>query len=96
MEGYGIERGQLTRKQTSVAAPHISTALSPLNFTDPLRFVPERWLGDPRYKNDKLAASQPFSLGARSCVGKVSTCLFPFWLPLFQNLGDEEVQRRVS
>ncbi|KAE9371162.1 toxin biosynthesis cytochrome P450 monooxygenase [Stipitochalara longipes BDJ] len=57
-------------ERTSVAAPHIATSLSPLNFTNPQTFIPERWLDDPQHRHDKLAASQPFSLGARSCVGK--------------------------
>ena len=35
-------------------------------------FAPERWLGDNRFANDDLAACQPFSLGPRGCLGKVS------------------------
>jgi cytochrome P450 len=43
---------------------------SPRNFTDPLSFVPERWTGDERFKNDERAALQPFSVGSRDCLGK--------------------------
>lgn len=32
-------------------------------------FVPERWLGDPTYQDDNRSAHQPFSLGARNCLG---------------------------
>jgi len=43
-----------------------------------LEFIAERWTGDPRYKNDKLAASQPLSIGARSRVGKMCAPFFLF------------------
>ena len=50
---------------TSWAATH-----SPKNFALPEEFVPERWLDDPRFANDDKQASQPFSMGARNCIGK--------------------------
>ncbi|KAI6090278.1 cytochrome P450 [Hypoxylon rubiginosum] len=37
---------------------------------DPFEFVPERWMGDPKYKDDKLDAMQPFSVGPRNCIGR--------------------------
>ncbi|KAH7013966.1 cytochrome P450 [Ilyonectria destructans] len=42
----------------------------PTNFTDPEAFIPERWLGDPRFAEDKTDALQPFSYGPRNCIGK--------------------------
>ena len=39
-------------------------------FKDPLAFVPERWMGDDKYKDDQHAALQPFSVGSRDCLGK--------------------------
>ncbi|OTA65405.1 cytochrome P450 [Hypoxylon sp. EC38] len=39
-------------------------------WTDPYEFKPERFLGDPRYKNDRFDAMQPFSVGPRNCIGK--------------------------
>ena len=56
--------------QTAVSAPHYPMYVSPLNFKDPLDFVPERWMGDERYAGDRKAALQPFSNGARDCLGK--------------------------
>lgn len=50
---------------TSWAATH-----SAKNFALPEGFVPERWLDDARFVNDDRPASQPFSMGARNCVGK--------------------------
>ena len=41
---------------------------SDLNFHQPNEFVPERWI-DSDCKDTK-AASQPFSLGARGCLGR--------------------------
>lgn len=41
---------------------------NPKYFHDPAIFSPERWI-DPECK-DNLAASQPFSIGSRACVGK--------------------------
>ena len=43
---------------------------STLNFTLPNEFVPERWLGDPRFKDDHIDAFQPYSVGPRNCIGK--------------------------
>lgn len=43
---------------------------NPEYFESPEEFIPERWLGDPRYKNDRLEGFQPFSIGPRDCIGK--------------------------
>ena len=40
------------------------------NFKDPNDFVPERWLGDDRYKLDRREILQPFAMGPRNCLGK--------------------------
>lgn len=42
----------------------------PDHFKQPEEFIPERWLGDPRFKNDKKDVFQPFSVGPRNCIGK--------------------------
>ena len=39
-------------------------------FPDPDEFIPERWLGDPRYANDRRDILYPFSTGSRNCIGK--------------------------
>ncbi|KAL2874085.1 hypothetical protein SGCOL_010766 [Colletotrichum sp. CLE4] len=41
-----------------------------INFTKPLEYHPERFLGDPRFANDRLDAFQPFSMGHADCVGR--------------------------
>ncbi|KAI6606421.1 hypothetical protein MCOR12_001092 [Pyricularia oryzae] len=42
----------------------------PNSFNLPESFVPERWLGDGRFMNDRLDAVEFFSTGPRSCIGK--------------------------
>lgn len=53
-----------------VAVPGWAACHSPLNFCDPGSFVPERWLGDSRYADDRREASQPFNIGPRGCIGR--------------------------
>ncbi|KAI1254530.1 hypothetical protein MGN70_003935 [Eutypa lata] len=54
---------------------YFAAARSPRFFVDPLKFRPERWLSpdhpkfNPRYKDDNLKASKPFSQGPRGCPG---------------------------
>ncbi|KAL9105033.1 MAG: hypothetical protein Q9187_008831 [Circinaria calcarea] len=40
------------------------------NFSAPDEFIPERWMGDERFVDDRRDVMQPFSFGARNCVGK--------------------------
>ncbi|KAK3056238.1 hypothetical protein LTR09_002745 [Extremus antarcticus] len=42
----------------------------PEHFKNAYEFHPERWLGDPEYKDDNLDALEPFSVGPRNCLGK--------------------------
>ncbi|KAK0507255.1 hypothetical protein JMJ35_010293 [Cladonia borealis] len=43
---------------------------SKTNFKNPDNDVPERWLDDPDYVSDQRQVLQPFSYGARNCIGK--------------------------
>ncbi|KAK3984335.1 cytochrome P450 [Cladorrhinum sp. PSN332] len=62
VDGYRLPAG------TWVSTNAFAAARSPDNFKDATEFKPERWLAmDP---SDNLDASQPFSLGTRSCIGK--------------------------
>lgn len=60
----------LEQTQTSVAVPQWASYQSSSNFRDPQKFVPERWLGDPRYADDVRGVLQPFSVGPRNCIGR--------------------------
>ncbi|OCK84504.1 isotrichodermin C-15 hydroxylase [Lepidopterella palustris CBS 459.81] len=55
---------------TSVYVSQHAAYHSSRNFVDPESFVPERWLGDKRFADDKKATYQPFSFGPRICLGK--------------------------
>lgn len=61
--------GRFVPGRTLVSVAHMATYRSPDNFRDPEKFVPERWMGDERYKDDRREALQPFSLGPRNCIG---------------------------
>lgn len=40
------------------------------SWAKPFEFIPERFLGDERFRNDKQASMKPFSVGPRDCIGK--------------------------
>jgi cytochrome P450 len=63
--GYWIPGG------VSVHAPHYATSRFPGYFTEPDDFHPERWLGDERFRDDRLDAVQPFNVGPQNCLGQV-------------------------
>ena len=62
--------GHYIPEGTSVYVSQHATNHSTRNYKDPELFVPERWLGDERYKNDKRESFSPFSFGPRNCIGK--------------------------
>ncbi|KAL9615682.1 MAG: hypothetical protein Q9160_009340, partial [Pyrenula sp. 1 TL-2023] len=80
VDGYFVPEG------TTVSTNPFAASLSPLNFSLPWSFRPERWLGSSTNENndeagdgygdgagratDILSASRPFSLGPRGCIGK--------------------------
>jgi len=55
---------------TAVSVSQWAANRSSANFTLPESFIPERFLGDPRFSSDKRSAFQPFSFGPRNCVGR--------------------------
>ncbi|KAF3764261.1 trichothecene C-15 hydroxylase [Cryphonectria parasitica EP155] len=69
-EGGDVFCGTYLPENTVIDIWQFAMSRSPKNFTLPDSFIPERWLGDARFANDKREASQPFSHGPRNCVGK--------------------------
>ncbi|KAE9366288.1 cytochrome P450, partial [Stipitochalara longipes BDJ] len=68
-EGTVIGAYQVPPK-TAVVDSQYAASHSSRNFRNPKSFVPERWLDDPAFENDDKAASHPFSLGPRNCIGR--------------------------
>ncbi|KAI7712361.1 putative P450 monooxygenase [Hortaea werneckii] len=64
VSGYYLPEG------TAVSVSHYPAYHSESNFKNAESFVPERWMGDPMYANDKRSGHQPFSFGPRNCLGK--------------------------
>ncbi|KAI0023554.1 cytochrome P450 [Xylariomycetidae sp. FL0641] len=69
-EGGQIIVGRWVPAGTYLSVHHFSAYHSATNFRDPDSFLPERWLGDPRYADDNVDVFQPFSYGPRNCIGQ--------------------------
>jgi cytochrome P450 len=69
LEGAVIS-GKHVPANISVSVHHLATYRSTSNFLNSQSFIPERFLGDPKYANDNFAALQPFSTGPRNCIGR--------------------------
>ncbi|KAF3760410.1 benzoate 4-monooxygenase cytochrome P450, partial [Cryphonectria parasitica EP155] len=69
-EGGDTVDGHFLPAGTIVSTNPVAASLSPRNFTEPLAFKPERWLGTDPQSEDILAATQPFSVGPRGCLGR--------------------------
>lgn len=69
--GGAVLNGEYVPAGTFVAIPIYAASRSPSNWAEPNSFIPERWLGeDPKFKDDRRDASQPFSYGPRNCIGR--------------------------
>jgi len=62
--------GRFVSPGTAVSVNQYTTYHSPTNFIEPNSFIPERFLGDPKFDLDKKDALQPFSVGPRNCLGR--------------------------
>lgn len=71
-EGGAVVCGEWIPAGTRVGVHHLATYRNEALFRKPYEFHPERWLGDPEFKDDQLDALEPFSVGPRNCLGKVS------------------------
>src|SRR6266702_304812 len=60
-------RCMLTRSQAVVGQSSLYVHRSPAVFSDPVVFIPDRWLGEDAKTHE--ASLVPFSKGPRSCIG---------------------------
>ncbi|KAL9115765.1 MAG: hypothetical protein Q9227_000133 [Pyrenula ochraceoflavens] len=74
-----IISGRWIPKGTVVIINHFCSNTSTRNFTAPFSFIPDRWLGNPTFKDDKTDVVQPFSVGPRNCPGKMCETLLLPW-----------------
>ncbi|KAI4592231.1 hypothetical protein KJ359_011383 [Pestalotiopsis sp. 9143b] len=68
--GGALVDGRFVAQGTQVAVWQWAISHDPNHWTRPEEFCPGRFLGDPEFKDDKLDAMQPFSVGPRNCIGR--------------------------
>ncbi|KAF2209116.1 hypothetical protein CERZMDRAFT_114084 [Cercospora zeae-maydis SCOH1-5] len=64
LKGFHLPEG------TRVAIYQLATYRDPGLWHQPDTFHPGRWLGDPQFAGDHVAAFEPFSTGPRACSGQ--------------------------
>ncbi|QYT03602.1 hypothetical protein H0G86_010550 [Trichoderma simmonsii] len=69
-EGGAMIAGEYVPEDTIVEVWQWPLFHNPNYWTQPDDFIPERWLGDPNFANDRRECFQPFSTGPRNCIGK--------------------------
>jgi cytochrome P450 len=74
--------GHYMPEGTAVYVSQHAAYHSERNYKDPEAFVPERWLGDEKYKDDKRETWNPFSFGPRNCLGKKYVALVSLYSSL--------------
>ncbi|KAK4507480.1 hypothetical protein PRZ48_001215 [Zasmidium cellare] len=102
-KGGATVSGTFIPEDTTMSIHQFSTYRSEEHFKNPYEFHPERWLGDPEYKDDHLDAMEPFSVGPRNCIGKnlawhemrllLCTALLSFDLELCEESWDWKDQK---
>ncbi|MCJ1351257.1 MAG: hypothetical protein MMC33_001241 [Icmadophila ericetorum] len=73
-KGGAVIAGRHVPEGTFVGVSQYAAYRSPLNFTKPNAFHPERWLpseaSNSEFANDQLSVMQPFFVGNRGCLGQ--------------------------
>ncbi|KPM37985.1 Isotrichodermin C-15 hydroxylase [Neonectria ditissima] len=69
-KGGAMIDGDYVPGGTSVAVNHYAAYHSPLNFSRPNEFIPERFIDTAAFPDDRRDVLQPFSVGPRNCIGK--------------------------
>ncbi|KAI1352187.1 cytochrome P450 [Xylaria sp. FL0043] len=69
-KGGALVDGRFVPQDTIVSVFQWAVNHDERYWTEPEKFAPERWMNDPKYKNDQLDAMQAFSVGPRNCIGR--------------------------
>ncbi|KAK3301896.1 cytochrome P450 [Chaetomium strumarium] len=69
-EGGDTVDGIFLPAGTIVSTNPVAASLDSRYFSEPMAFKPGRWLASSGNTRDNLAATQPFSLGPRACLGR--------------------------
>ncbi|KAI4730515.1 putative P450 monooxygenase [Aureobasidium sp. EXF-10728] len=67
-QGGDTVDGHMIPEGITVSTNPFAASMSSINFKDPFKFSPDRWLGNNEL--DDLDATQPFSYGPRACMGR--------------------------
>lgn len=59
-------------QDTQISVHQYATFHSERNFKNASQFRPSRWMGVKEYENDRLDCVEPFQVGPRACLGRVS------------------------
>ncbi|EFQ99066.1 isotrichodermin C-15 hydroxylase [Nannizzia gypsea CBS 118893] len=104
-KGGDFISGHWVPEKTSVYVTQYAANHSSRNFTEPSSFIPERWLGDPRFSGDNFAVFNPFSYGPRNCIGKnlaaaemrlvVAKMIWNFDLELHPDTKNDWIKQKV-
>ncbi|TLD16231.1 uncharacterized protein PgNI_02622 [Pyricularia grisea] len=65
-----VINGNIIPQGTFVAIWQWPIYYSEKNFSKPLEYYPERFLGDPEFSRNRLDAVQPFNTGHANCIGR--------------------------
>ncbi|KAL2851865.1 cytochrome P450 [Aspergillus pseudoustus] len=69
-KGGATVMGEFVPENTYVSIHHWALYHRADYFTEPNIYAPERFLGDPKFENDRREVLQPFHTGPRACLGR--------------------------
>jgi cytochrome P450 len=69
-KGGNMICGELIPANVRVGVYHWAAGHNSGSWKDANEFIPERWLGEKEYEDDKRGVIQPFNTGPRNCIGQ--------------------------
>jgi cytochrome P450 len=88
--------GHVVPEGTVVGVPIYTIHHNPVYFPEPYQYRPERWLDDDKEQIEKAqSAFNPFSIGARGCIGK-SVAYMELRLAIAKLVWEFEIKHKVT